>query len=317
MYQKELVCANLIGTDLEQLIKEIERHLLPEDFNVELNERVFNDDGVQIAEFDIVITGRLGSSSIRWLIECRNRPSHGPAPGAWIEQLVGRKARFNFQQVIAVSTTGFAQGVREFAEREGIILRNVKEFTDIGADFRVREFAYIDHQTKVVGPIEVVPADPNDVPDYIQLLLPNIRFKITDADEYQTLHEFVGRQISLYPCNLWNNLKTRFDFRYDGLIDMLVNGKKYQIAKLIIPVEFSTIFYTSKALTVNVYSEDERIIGKEANFNFDLPTGSFSFRVLILSKPNGMEEIRFVIPENIPDSYALRKLHTLAEGNRT
>ncbi len=302
------------GKQLEQLIKEIEQHLLPEGFNVDLNERVFNEDGIQIAEFDIVITGRLGSSSIRWLIECRDRPSDGPAPGAWIEQLVGRKARFNFQQVIAVSTTGFAEGAKDFAERAGIILRTVKKITDIGSDFRVQGFNYIAQQIKVVGRIEIKPADPNDSHGNVQILLPNIWFKLAIEDDYQSIQDFVIKQVSPYPCNLSDNLKTRFDFRYDGLLDMMINGEQVQITGLIVPVEFSTLLYTSKALALNVYSENDRVIGKEANFNFDLPTGSFAFRVLVLSKPDGMEEIRFLVPENIPDGDTLNKLHLLAEN---
>ncbi len=95
---------------------------------------------------------------------------------------------------------------------------------------------------------------------------------------------------------------------------MLINGEQVQITSLIIPVEFSTLLYTSKALAVNVYSENDRVIGKEANFKFDLPTGSFTFRVLILNKPDGMEEIRFVVPENIPDGSTLNRLHSLAEN---
>lgn len=302
------------GKKLELLIKEIEEHLLPEGFNIALNKRVFNEGGVQIAEFDIVITGRLGSSSIKWLIECRDRPSEGAAPGAWIEQLAGRKARFNFDQVIAVSTTGFAEGVESFADRVGIKLRTVKEITDIGSDFKIAEFNYIAQQVNVVGPIDVKPADPNDQHDKVEFSLPNIRFKLANEKDYQSIQDFVVKQVDLNPFNVSDNSKIRFDFRYVGLLDMLINGEHIQITSLIIPVEFSTLLYTSKALTVKVYSEDDRVIGQEANFNFDLPTGSFTYRVLILDRPDGMQDIRFVVPENIPDGYALNKLHLLVEN---
>lgn len=117
------------GKYLERLVNQIENYFLPENFTIISNEMVFNDEGTQIAEFDIEISGKLGTTEINWLIECRDRPSQGAAPSSWIEQLVGRRSRFNFSKVTAVSSTGFAKGVKEYAEREGIELRTVKEIS--------------------------------------------------------------------------------------------------------------------------------------------------------------------------------------------
>ena len=123
------------GKQLESLVAFVEEQLLPPGFEVRSNELVFNDEGVQIAEFDIEIRGKVGSTTIAWLIECRDRPGHGPAPGSWIEQLVGRRTRFAFNKVTAVSTTGFTTGAKEFAQQQGIELREVRsldpsEFSD-------------------------------------------------------------------------------------------------------------------------------------------------------------------------------------------
>lgn len=117
------------GKQLESLVAFVESTLLPQGFKVTTNERILNDEGVQIAEFDIEIHGKVGSTEIAWLIECRDRPSSGPAPGAWIEQLVGRRTRFRFNKVTAVSTTGFASGASEFAQSQGIELREVQSLT--------------------------------------------------------------------------------------------------------------------------------------------------------------------------------------------
>lgn len=114
------------GKQLESLVAFVEEHLVPEGFSVSKNDRVYNEDGVQIAEFDIEIKGKVGSTEISWLIECRDRPSSGPAPGSWIEQLVGRRDRFGFNKVTAVSTTGFAAGAAEYALAKGIEVREVK-----------------------------------------------------------------------------------------------------------------------------------------------------------------------------------------------
>ncbi len=114
------------GKQLEALVSFVESALLPEGFDVKTRERVYNDEGVQIAEFDIEIRGKLGSGTIAWLIECRDRPGDGPAPGSWIEQLVGRRTRFGFNMITAVSTTGFSAGAAEFATDQDIEMREVK-----------------------------------------------------------------------------------------------------------------------------------------------------------------------------------------------
>ena len=150
------------GKQLEALVAFVEKTLLPEKFDIKTNERVYNDVGVQIAEFDIEIRGKVGSTSIAWLIECRDRPGDGPAPGSWIEQLVGRRTRFGFNKVTAVSTTGFAKGATDFARSQGIELREVKalsaeEFKDwlqirhINRIERVQTFTYA---TILVAPEE-------------------------------------------------------------------------------------------------------------------------------------------------------------------
>lgn len=113
------------GKQLEALVAFVEKTFAPQGFEVKTNVRVFTEDGVQIAEFDCEVRGQVGAKPLSWLIECRDRPSSGPAPGAWIEQLVGRKVRFGFNQVTAVSTTGFAAGAAEFAQAQGIELREV------------------------------------------------------------------------------------------------------------------------------------------------------------------------------------------------
>ncbi|MDS4041573.1 MAG: hypothetical protein RKP20_10390 [Candidatus Competibacter sp.] len=114
------------GKKLEALVAFVEQALVPKGFNVETNERVFNDEGIQIAEFDVKVEGKVGSTDISWLIECRDRPAEGPAPGSWIEQLVGRRTRFRFNKITAVSTTGFAIGAADFAKEAGIETRVVE-----------------------------------------------------------------------------------------------------------------------------------------------------------------------------------------------
>lgn len=117
------------GKDLEALVEFVESRMLPQGFKVKTNQRIYNEDGTQIAEFDIEIRGRLGTTQIAWLIECRDRPSAGKAPASWVEQLVARRSRFGFNKVTAVSTTGFADGAQQYATQSGIELRVVESLS--------------------------------------------------------------------------------------------------------------------------------------------------------------------------------------------
>jgi hypothetical protein len=133
------------GKELENLVKTVEKILLPQGFKVSLREKIFEDE-IQIAELDITVSGRVGTTLFTWLIECRDRPSEGPAPVSWIEQLVGRRARLNFNKVTAVSTTGFGQPAIDYSRKEGIELRNVAD-VDISEEsiskwFKVRTMLF-------------------------------------------------------------------------------------------------------------------------------------------------------------------------------
>ncbi|HEY0957605.1 MAG TPA: restriction endonuclease [Roseateles sp.] len=114
------------GATLENLVSFVEKAMLQQGFELVRNERAYNSDGAQIGEFDLKVKGRVGTTDICWLIECRDRRSDGPQGGAWIEQLVGRRDRFGFNKVTAVSTTGFAAGAMDFAQQKGIELRTVE-----------------------------------------------------------------------------------------------------------------------------------------------------------------------------------------------
>ena len=133
------------GKLLESFVQQIERLVLPEGCTISQREKVFNESGVQIAEFDIEITGKIGTTNFKWLIECRDRPSDGPAPGSWIEQLVGRRNRFKFDKVIAVSSTGFADSAVEYARDSGIEIRSVTkaDFDQIKPWFQLREMTLV------------------------------------------------------------------------------------------------------------------------------------------------------------------------------
>lgn len=50
------------GKILESFIEQIEKILLPHDIKISSNDKIFNDEGIQIAKFDIEIEGKIGST---------------------------------------------------------------------------------------------------------------------------------------------------------------------------------------------------------------------------------------------------------------
>lgn len=153
------------GKQLEALVSFVETTLVPQGFNVQANTKVFNDEGIQVAEFDVEIRGKVGTTNIAWLIECRDRPSQGAAPASWVEQLVGRRARFGFNKVTAVSTTGFAAGAVEFAKSEGIELREVASLSpeDFSDWLMMRDLTSITRRTNLHHATILI--DPEESPE--------------------------------------------------------------------------------------------------------------------------------------------------------
>jgi hypothetical protein len=165
------------GKRLENLVAFVEKTLLPAGFSVTTNDRVYNDEGVHIAEFDVQARGRIGTTDFAWLIECRDRPASGPAPVSWIEQLVGRRERFRFNKVTAVSTTGFAAGAAEFAVAQGIELREVKSLTaeDFADWLHLRYITgHVRHTTLLSASFLLDPSTPKEFHDALGELLPAV-----------------------------------------------------------------------------------------------------------------------------------------------
>ena len=116
------------GKFLENFVRKVEETFAGDTVKVESGKRIFDETGVQIAEFDLIVTGKIGSTNLCVLIECRDRPSVGAAEASWIEQMGGRRQAHGFSHVIAVSTTGFSPGAQAVAKKLNIELREVTRF---------------------------------------------------------------------------------------------------------------------------------------------------------------------------------------------
>ena len=282
------------GKRLEQLVSDIEQRLAPEGVDVQLNERIFDEQGIQIAEFDITIRGAVGSSSIDWLIECRDRPSDGACAGAWIEQLVGRRSQFTFDKVFAVSTTGFAPSAIQCAERHGIVLRVVDDITDIATDFLVREFRWTYDDIKIGLPVrfEVVG---NGLPQSGES--DNLLVKKPNDTIYCDYDSFVLE--TLEQQGIFGNerpdrvvLVRQIAFQYTEPLDAIIGEKHVRIRDLRAPIEITQYVFVGKLLFAKRYAESGRVIGQEGEFEFPTPEGGKDrCRVQLISRADGGQQI--------------------------
>lgn len=285
------------GKELEELIAGIEAQMLPQGFKVEPRQRVRDGSGDQIAELDIVISGALGSSTVNWLLECRDRPSEGAAPVSWIEQLVGRRERFGFDKVFAISTTGFSKAAVDFAKTKGIVLRTVMRLTDIKDDFKIQAMVYDFEELTFVGQGHLETDNPNDN-RVVDIRRP--MFKKPGETEFLHFPVFVSRNPqTIHPLGDGSDVLL---FQYDDWLDMLGGDQQFRVHRVRIPIRLHRFTKESKALVATIYSEEGKIIWLEGQFEADTPRGKVKSRVQIFKNADGTESAKFFTDE-MPDGY--------------
>ena len=208
------------GKQFERFVAFLEGLELPEGFKLEHGKRIRGSDGVDEAEFDILISGSVGSAEFQWLIECRDRPSGKAAPASWVEQLVGRRDRFNLNKVTAVSTRPFSQPAIRLAEQKGIDLRVVKsvipdEFSTwlvMKHYLHTTNFSALDHVQIIV---------PEDLGDKLDRAM-TARFQEFDAGEAFLV---ASNNESCRPADVFREIASN-----EGLFDDLTaNGPKKRV----------------------------------------------------------------------------------------
>jgi hypothetical protein len=179
------------GKVLEIIVTDIKKLLLGKGFTVTPNAKALDNEGNQIAEFDISIEGKVGSTSFKWLIECRDRSSKGPAPGSWIEQLSGRKQRFGFDKAIAVSTTGFSPAAKTAARDLNITLREVTSVQEISSQFGTIEFrlSSVDLSFRGYADFDF----PMETAKEVKGLLKDPKIRLVGESDFVTLRQFILR----------------------------------------------------------------------------------------------------------------------------
>jgi hypothetical protein len=110
------------GVLLEMLVEFFQK-LVSNKGTVISRRKTFRENGRVIAEVDVLLEGRFGSSEMSVAIECRDRKE--PQGADWIQQIIGKRdtlRRFGIKHWIAVSERGFTQVASEMAYSAGIEL---------------------------------------------------------------------------------------------------------------------------------------------------------------------------------------------------
>jgi Restriction endonuclease len=304
------------GAGLEQLVERLERQLAPNGVTVTRREIVRDADGVAQAELDIVVSGNVGSSQIQWLIECRDRPSEGPAPGAWIEQLVGRRQRFHFDKVMAVSTTGFSPSAATYANQSGINLRSVRRLEDIPDEIFVQRLRWILFKIGIAGDCRFRAAD-----DGREISIPAnnpVLVKLVGTDtEFHPLREFIWRFLSHAAAwdEEWDASSFQWQAPNSDYICQLDHQGIVVIDRIECPVHIEHQVVEGAFPTLSIYAEGDREIGRETFFRLPTPEGEIAVRLTGAYRHEiGKWQLTNRYPEVVPPEYADHVMLIRPEG---
>jgi hypothetical protein len=275
------------GKELENLVSIIEKACSPLGFDIKKRKRIFDESGNQIAELDIEVSGKFGTTEINWLIECRDRPSDGAAPIYWIEQLVGRRERLKLDKVTAVSTTGFSPGAIDFAAKVGIELRSVREIQkeDISDWFRV-ENMIVDQCIGDLKNVQIFIRDPSEERvKEINYLLKNNDVNAKIFIHTSTNEKFSTNDIWLEAMNVSPDIKKNverglpprrktIDINYtnpNSRYKLISQGSDVQIERIIFIGDISIvrIFAPISKITKYYYEKDQDSIAETAHFELN------------------------------------------------
>lgn len=294
------------GEGLERLVERLERTVAPHGLSVTRREVQRDDDGIAEAEFDVIVQGIIGSSEVRWLIECRDRPSQGPAPASWIEQLIGRRQRFNVDKVIAVSTTGFSAPAQRLAEQHRIPLRTVRHIEDAADELFVQRIRCCLFDIRIVGECRFWKTDGSGTinvpePDSVRLRL------IQSEHGFEPLSPFIWRFLSHAAAlnEEWDSTSFTWVAPNDEYLIEIESPESAQINRLECPIVVKFREINDAAPVLSIYEENDRDIGRESIFRLQADDGGILVRLSFGFRPDIEKWVMTVrYPNEIPTSYS-------------
>lgn len=112
--------------NFELLVCRIHELAEEDDAQVEWNEKIEDPDNPgQKRQIDVTIR----KGDLLNIVECRLQRKRQDVK--WIEELIGRRTSLNANAIVGVSSSGFTKGAMKKANRFGIVLRELKELTEV------------------------------------------------------------------------------------------------------------------------------------------------------------------------------------------
>ncbi len=293
------------GREIEDIVAAIEKAMAPDGFKVDVRKPVFDENGRQIAEFDITISGKLGTIPIQLLIECRDRPSEGKQPASWIEQLVGRRDRFKLSTVVAVSATGFADTAIDYAKSAGIILRNVTRISDISTDFELFEKGrtggveiYFLRIAEGTAPTIFKAKPEQDFPRDAFRSLKSLMIRTDGREEFKEFPDCLMRRLQADKPHWFSPPPTDVEEFFPvklGPVDVrLDDGRVATLDYISANLVFRRLNFRGKAIRTWSYSDSKRRIGYYALYATQTPYGDFLHSAYFVFNEDGTEKLPIV-----------------------
>jgi hypothetical protein len=145
------------GRNFEEVVKLIEETIAGEKIEVKSPDYIPDKDTGQPREVDISLRGKIGSSNVLIIIECRDRMKNPPQDTTWIEQITCKRNSVGADKVIAVSSKGFTEPAKIKAQKNEIELRTFDEICPEEINRWFFSSGYIIHNTqmKTVSTVEI------------------------------------------------------------------------------------------------------------------------------------------------------------------
>jgi hypothetical protein len=176
-------------------------------------------------------------------------------------------------------------------------LRTVTRIIDIKSDFRIQEVLYHFPGFEFAGPVDLDAADP-DYKGNINVKRPML--KRPEEPEFQHLPVFISKNPQyIHEIDRQTGLLL---FKYDDWLDLFAGQESIRIHNLRVPMRINSVTKVSKALLATIYSEGDKVIWQEGQFEADTPKGKVKSRVQLFKNADGTESAQVFFDE-MPDGY--------------
>lgn len=274
------------GRELELLIHQIEKCNLPEDVDIQSPGFLKDKTTGKKREVDILITNKVGTSTIQIIIECRDRKS--VQDSTWIEQLSTKAQHLGVNKVIAVSSSTFSQEAIIKANACNIETRTIGEISyDLIKSWWSVESMDMLSVTSIIHKTIIGTENDELVRDFIKgkslkdkfinRTKDDLIFSIEDVFQSGFTNHKLGTLLS--PLNPRRRETIQFNYVDENdRFTLNITGKILHILKITFDVELMLVPTKIPISSIKEYKSDDNSISHFIEYNTnDSEIGAFQF----------------------------------------